>query len=910
MSRTGDAPTARGPELAALEHELELAGTDGSRLVLVSGPPGVGRTALVDALLVRHGGGALRARAVAWERERSFAVMHQLLGVAVTDDPLDAADALAEQVRGATDGPTLVVVDDAHWADEASLRSLDSAVRHHPDARVLVVLTSSTDAPAATLHLLRRGAATDLRLGALSSAAVGEVAAARGVHLHPSMVDRLWAHTGGVVAHVVALLDEVPRTTWSAYDPRLPAPAAVAARVRETLTGCTPEARNLTEAVAVLGGPSACGEVAELAGVTEDVVAPLAEARSAGLVATGPHGPTELRPVDPMVRAAVLDAMGPASAAALARRAAETVSDPVQRLCLLVSASPLPDAALADELDEAAAERAGAGAWAESASLLLDAARITDDRLLREQRLTRAVDALVGAGDAHGAAALAPELESLRETALRNAVLGYLAVVRGRVTEAESRLGRAWDLVNSEREPEVAALIAQRYVLHALARLQGEELLSWAARAAALVDEDHPAAVEAAAIRGLGLAATGRAEEALAAYRDLSGRQLHGAQVQRVAMGRGWLDLALDALEDARADLESAVPTTYLGGSARISLWARAWLARAQFLTGDWDGALRTVQEGEPLLERTGILLAGPLLRWSAVQVHALRGDWELAEAELRRIDASPQEYEIMRVPAYLARAHLAEARADYAAVLRALRPLTARWARAVDEPGQWPWADMYANALVLEGHLDETESFLAEHEARARSRGHRSTRARLGYARGRLLGARGDLPAARAAFEESLALLDDLPLRYDRARVNFAYGQTLRRAGRRREADAVISTARDLFAALGASTYVARCDRELKAGGVRSGDRSGGSGEGRARSERDDLTPQEEAVTALVASGMSNREVAAELFLSAKTVQYHLTRVYAKLGVRSRSELAALRAPRSDDPASGGDAV
>ena len=157
----------------------------------------------------------------------------------------------------------------------------------------------------------------------------------------------------------------------------------------------------------------------------------------------------------------------------------------------------------------------------------------------------------------------------------------------------------------------------------------------------------------------------------------------------------------------------------------------------------------------------------------------------------------------------------------------------------------------------------------------------------RLGYAEGRLLGATGDLPGARRAFEESLALLDGLPLRYDLARVNFAYGQTLRRAGKRREADAVISTARDLYLSLGAHTYVQRCERELKAGGMNPLPGPRGHIE---------LTPQEEAVTLLVAQGLSNREVAAELYVSPKTVQYHLTRIYAKLGVRSRVELAAVR--------------
>ena len=240
----------------------------------------------------------------------------------------------------------------------------------------------------------------------------------------------------------------------------------------------------------------------------------------------------------------------------------------------------------------------------------------------------------------------------------------------------------------------------------------------------------------------------------------------------------------------------------------------------------------------------------------------------------------------MMRIPTVLARAQIAEAEADYPRVRRVLEPLT-QSGPEIDEPSAIPWADVLANAMVVEGQLDAADEFLRPREARARTRGQRSVLARLGYARGRLQGAAGDIPGARRTFEEAIDLLDGLPLRYDLARINFAYGQTLRRAGKRRAADTVISTARDLYLALGASTYVQRCERELKAGGVHP--MSGPRGPV-------DLTPQEDAVAALVARGLSNREVAAELYISAKTVQYHLTRIYAKLGIRSRTELAAFR--------------
>ena len=552
-----------------------------------------------------------------------------------------------------------------------------------------------------------------------------------------------------------------------------------------------------------------------------------------------------------------------------------------------VAASPGPDAGLADELDDVARARGAEGAWLEAAALLLEASRLTVDRITREDRLTRSVDARIAAGDCVGAAAVIPTIEGLRETPMRNAVLAYLAIVRGRAAEAEARLHRAWSIVNSDRDPETAGLIAQRYVLHSLAHCRGPELVAWADRSISLAGRASTAGVEAAAIRGLGVAASGEPAAATLTYQSLAERVHRGPQAQRVALGRGWLLLVEDQVDEARSSLESAA-TMPLGGSVRIGLWAHGWLARLQFLVGEWDEALSTVDRGLALASDSGIVLATPLLLWTSAQVEALRGHGAAAATAVRSAEVMSLGYEIMAVPSALARAQLAEAETEHAGVLRALEPLTRHPAGTnLDEPGFWPWVDLYANALVAKGRPDEADAFLRPREECARERGHRSTLARLGSARGRLSGAAGDLDTARSCFEEALDLLDGLPLRYDRARVSLAYGQTLRRAGRRRDADALITQARELYAGLGAVIYVQRCDRELKAGGLHA-----------PRGGRDhvELTPQEEAVTALVAQGMSNREVAAELFLSPKTVQFHLTRIYAKLGVRSRSELAALQ--------------
>ncbi|MBB3082053.1 helix-turn-helix transcriptional regulator [Geodermatophilus sabuli] len=881
---------ARETELAVLEQLLQDGGL-GPSLVRVTGAPGVGKTALVRQALERHPGPVLEGRGVPWEGSRPYAVLDQLLaGERVPPDPFSAAELVARRAAGTAGARAVVLVDDAHWSDPESLQALATAVRHQHRAAVTVVLVgpgAPVEAAPATLDVLLRSATATVALGPFSAEDVARLAAARGIPLSPAGAEHLWRHTGGVAGHVVALLEELPRETWTGRRPDLPAPAVVASRVRDQLVRCDREARALAEAVAVLG-PAPVAEVAALADVG-DLLAALDGAQRSGLLRpAGPGRPTELAPPDPLVAAAVLTAMGPAGVARAHRRAAEVVEDATRRIGHLVAASVGPDAALACDLDELARRRAAEGAWADASALLADASRLSEDRRSREDRLVRAVDALVGAGDAIGAAALVPEVESLRETPLRNAVLGYLAVVRGRAVEAETRLRRAWDLVNPARDPGAAALVSQRFVLHELAGCRAEELVAWADRTIELAGPDAPEALEAVAIRGLGVAGTGRPAEALAGYRAPSERVRSGAQAQRVQLGEGWLHLTLDEVAQAATELESAVPTTYLGGSHRISLWALGWLARARFLTGEWDAALGAVAQGGDLVARTGMVLVAPLLHWTGAQVNALRGDWDAAGRALRDAEAGSSDYPIMRVPSMLARAAVAEARADSAGVLRELEPLARNGPRGwVDEPGAWPWTDVYANALVLEGLLDEADAFLLPHERRAAERGHRSTGARLGSARGRWFGAHGDLDAAREAFRTSLGLLEQLPLRYDRARVTYAFGQTLRRAGKRREADAAISAARDGYLSLGAATCVARCDRELRAAG---------RGAGRAEERTDLLTPQEQTVSELVASGLSNREVAAELYVSEKTVQYHLTRIYTKLGVRSRAELAALR--------------
>ncbi len=275
------------------------------------------------------------------------------------------------------------------------------------------------------------------------------------------------------------------------------------------------------------------------------------------------------------------------------------------------------------------------------------------------------------------------------------------------------------------------------------------------------------------------------------------------------------------------------------------------------------------------------------LARCAAAAVPAARGEWAAAEEHAAAAVAGPGDYALMVASAGTARALVPAARGDHVGVLRALGPVAELAERAgVDESGFWPWQDMFADALVSAGRLGEAEVFLAPREEFAAARGRWSAVARLARVRGRWEAARGRLPEAEAAFGRAAESLDGVVAPFDRALLDLAHGQVLRRAGQRRAAAKRLSAARERFATLRARPYVERCEQEAAACGLAPAKRSG--------VDPSRLTAQELAVARLVAVGMSNRHVASELFISIKTVQFHLTHVYAKLGVSSRAELAS----------------
>jgi DNA-binding CsgD family transcriptional regulator len=910
--KSTDAFVGRNSELDILQAELDNVRGGSPRFVLIEGPAGIGKTALVDRVLKPHDDAqVLRASGEPWEALVPYGVVDQLTRTAgvsrarifagraqalPVDEPISVGGALLE-LLGELDNerPVVLVVDDAQWADLDSLRALLFALRRLVADRVLTILTvrpeDLTRIPDGLRRLADGQTGTTLRLGALDASEVRALAISLGLREFPyRAAQRLHAHTKGNPLYVRALLSEVPAERWQDWQPVLPAPRAFAALVARRLESCDSAARILVEAAAVLGGAASLATTAAVGQVDEPMAA-LEEATVVDLLRS--RDEPGLRDVEfphPLVQAAVYGQMNSLRRARLHARAATLLEDEGAALRHRVAAASTPDPQLAAELEAFGQREATYGAWASAASALVQASRLSPDRARREFRLLQAVDAMVGAGDLSQASTFAREIMGFPAGAMRDAALGYLGVVRGRASEAENLLLRAWERVDIEREPGIAATIAQRLGLHGVGRLNGADVVHWARRAIELAKPGEPVRAEAQAVLGLGLAWQGQLTDGLAAHEDALAEietPDESSLPPRIKMAHGWLLLADDDILGARTELMETAPAALGRGSIRIALWAYAWLAITDYTIGSWDEAVLNAERAVALLGESGHAWLRPLVRWAATVVPAARGDWQAAEEHVRLGVAQSGDYELMIVGAALARGYLNAARGDVDGLLRTLEPLaTVQRNDAIDEPGFWPWRDLYGDALVSAGLLDEADAFLGRREALAHERGRKVEVARLARVRGRLESARGNAKHAEAAFRHGLDQLGHLPLPFDRAQVELAYGQTLRRHGKRRLAAAQLQAAADRFATLEARPYLERCERELIACGLAPAERR--------TFDPTRLTAQELAVARLVADGLSNRHVAAELFVSIKTVQFHLTHIYSKLGVSSRAELAA----------------
>jgi len=608
------------------------------------------------------------------------------------------------------------------------------------------------------------------------------------------------------------------------------------------------------------------------------------EAVAAGLLSDGVV--SELSFTHPLYRAAIYSDLSPTNRRRLHARAAELASGR-SRLAHRVAASVGPEESLANELEvsalaSAAAGDADASAWAIEQAALLSPAE--------EDRERRFLDSATIHLDSADTSAAARALASGQvASARRDALTGLLGVLTGS-PDAEGRLLAAWEAHDENRQPEVGARAATSLANWMVISGRPELALMWADRAVGATPPGSPGRAMARIPQAYALAVANRSPEGLAVlgFLPVSGNEASKSELDVLIM-RGVLKLYVDDLSGAIADLAIAVarwrtglPSTYPGPCL-------SHLSEAHFRRGDWDAALTYAQLATSLAQDTDRPLDLARAHARAAQVLAFRGQWSAAETHVSAARAAAGRFpQVLAVASSaVAGASLAFARGDKLGVLLATETVRATGLLGVGGcPGIFNWRGMEIDALVGLGRL-EAESALDELERVLPRTGLSSADLTLARCRGNLAVARGAMSKAESAFARAHELEPDVPMPFELALLSLDDGRRLRAVENRPAAIAQFEAAHRIFSQLGADPFVLTCSSELSSLEISAPAESPAGLLGLSRSEL--------AVARLVATGLTNREVATELYVSVKTVEYHLRNIFIKLDLTSRRELASL---------------
>jgi len=907
------------------ERELEeltafLAAGGWPRSLLLSGEAGMGKTTLWRAAVERaegEGHAVLGTRPLEAEAKLAYAGVGDLLAdshAAIEELPAPQAHALraalmleapvsgAVDERGvalgffgvvralARDRPVLVAVDDVQWLDRPSARVLAFAARRLTAERVafLLALRSETRVELEYAPEQVFPGCSELQVRPLALEEVHALLRERlGVVLpRPTL---LAVHETARGNPFFAL--ELARAVGERVDARHPGEApSVPATLRELIgarvSALPEETRAVLVAAAALANPTL-----ELVGAATglDAAAALGPAVEDDIVAVASG---RIRFAHPLLAAAAYGGAEPGPRRDIHAALAAFVGDAEERARHLALAAEGPDAEVAAALDEAARLARARGAPVAAAELLEEARALTPPHLAAEAR-RRSVEAATHhfeAGDARRARVLldeaVPELPAGAERARALIVLARVRSYDDDIRAAVELLKSA--VAEASAEPLVQGL-AHEILSGIFFRLRERfpEAVEHARAATAIALEYKDPALLAGALGSLVLAeaalglerARSTLGEANAVGASGRGSRVMGGSEFQVAVVQMWweeLEVAKESFERMHARAEG------MGDESSVP-YLRVLLAQTECLRGRFDDAAAHADEGAVRAEQVGqeTLVAYALALRALAD--AYRGDEESARSIAGRAlelagttSGRPAE---QFATAALGLLELSLER-DAAAV-EVLAPLVA-FARQQEmrEPGLTRFVPDLVEALIALGRLDEAEDHLGWFEDNAERLRRPSGQGAAARCRGFLAAARGDLAGALAAFEQALAHNNRAPLPFDRARTLLALGAAKRRAKERRVARTALEEARGVFGTLGARIWEQRAAAEL----ARIGGRAPSSGE---------LTPVERRVAELVAAGRTNREVATALFLSTRTVEGHLSRVYGKLGVRSRVELA-----------------
>jgi ATP/maltotriose-dependent transcriptional regulator MalT len=900
----------REAELATLDGALEDVRARGPRIVLIDGPSGMGKTALIQEFeRTARAPTVLRASGEEAETGLAFGVIGQFVaqanvppadGLSAIDDgarthmdPLIVGRAFLDLLgRVQTRSPVLLLLDDVQWADSPSLHALTFAFRRLRVDQVLVIASTRDIAdprlPGGLRRLTASSAGLRMPLSGLDVAGVRNFCSRVGnVTLTPRAAARLRDHTGGVPLHLRALVEEVPAAALCDPGLPLPAPRSFAMLVIRRLAACPATTRRFVVAAAFLDNSCPAVLAAQLSGLDNPLDA-LDGAIAAGLLQE-PRPGTVAFP-HPLIRAAIYHDLGVGLRTQMHSRAADLIKDQHAALHHRVAACGGGDAVMAAEVAGLAQRQAAVGNWRAAADHWRTAARLHLDRAGKDRCMLESADCLLQSGEIAEASALRRELDDCTDGPWRQYLLGHLSAGAGQLHAGARFLQTAWATCDRDHQPALAARIAAVMARVASLVTPGDQAVGWAHRALRL-DKRAGHAANALDLLLLSLGHAGRTQQGLDLARQLPVPSLDGRPGSLDGlMGSGVLRMWTDDLPGAIERLATVAEAYRRYGPADFAVTSCNALAEAQWRAGTWDDAIVNGELAVSLADATEQRWLAPLIHARAAYPYIGRGQWEQAEAHLslcREPGGLSEPYPAAwawEVEGLLA---LAQGELDKAAAaLEPLRQLTGNVAsRLGNQPGLLEWRDTYAEVLTALGRFDEADQVLRPLEELGELHARRSALLAAARARGTLQAARGQRAPAEAAFRAGLTYARGLQRPFSIARLELACGCFFRRTGRRAAAVEQLENAHRRLLALGARPWLEQCERELAACGRVLGPAPGVNWPG--------LTSQERAVSLLAAEGLTNRQIAMKLVLSVKTIEYHLGNVYAKLGVRSRTQLA-----------------
>jgi DNA-binding NarL/FixJ family response regulator len=893
---------------------------DGPAALVIAGDPGIGKTTLwraaVDAARSRSYR-VLICRASKSERALSFLGLGDLLEGAGTDvleclpepqrlalevallrsagegspDRLGVARAALAVLRTlAAETPTVVAIDDVQWLDPPSADVLRFVAHRLTDERLGFVLSVRQEGPTSLEldHAFPAGGLVRLRLESLSFEELEQVVR---LHLPVSFTRPTWRAlhriSGGNPFFALQLAQALERRGGRVPVEGLPIPETLADAVRERLTALSPSALAALLPTAALAQPtlSLMRSAAEPGGIEEAI--------QAGVLQIDGQ---RLRFAHPLLASFVYRDASEAERRDVHRRLAPLVADHEENALHLGRSAVEPDESVATKLEATANRAAKRGHPEIAAELAEHAARLTPPQRGDDgaRRIRAAAGFLYAAGDGARSLELLEELvEELPPSAERARALRLLAFVVDDIARCTALLEQA--LVEAGDDPDLRSQVLT--LLSAKVSWGG----GWSAgarhlrKAVELAERSGSIAALATASARLAWADVGPdrlplIERAVELERSLPEYLSYPDSPSHLY---GVVLLAVDRLDDARRQLEESYERSLaLGDSHRLI--HLGWLAEVELRIGNWDRALAYARACEEIGRQFGVRDAEAWGSWSRALVEAHLGNVnaavEAGERALRLALAIGMQWVVALSGMALGLLHFSaghEAAArDHLLPLLEERPGVELHAILVT-----PTLSNAIEALVGTGELDEADRMAGHLEEHARRMTVPSAIAAAARCRALVAAQRGDRERARGSIEAALRAHAGLDEPFELARTLLVQGTIERRAKQKARARAALRRAETIFARLGARLWLERVERELaRTGLTRSLDR--------------ELTPTELRVAQLAAGGSQNKEIAGALFVSVKTVEANLSRVYAKLGIRSRTELASQLSKRDSDPA------